>query len=175
MKRVVAFALCAFACAGGALGSPDYIGIFSDASASSYNFVDEGSLVTVYVWHLYSQGTTASEWMLDVSQTGWTHLGDTPDFFLVIGTSVDGVSVAYELCLYGDFKLMTVNFLGSSAPACTYIGIVAAPGRQGVQAIDCSEGRVFPRGGQGIVNSDGICDLPPVEGTTWSRIKALYR
>jgi len=156
-----------------------WIMVFSDPSATDCNFTDTGGLIDAYVWHMYSPGATASEWMLNVINVGWTHLFDTPDFDLVIGKSVDGVAVGYEACLQGDFRLMTVNFFGSNADPCGLIGIVAAPAKYGVRSKDCAENVHYIPGGEARVNPvPGCwCGTPPspVESTTWGKVKALYR
>jgi hypothetical protein len=162
-------------CASMAFAQNGSIAVFSDAGGSDCNFIDVGSLNQVYVWHVNTPGATASEWMLDVTQVGWTHLGDTPDFNLVIGTSINGASLSYEACLVGSFQLMTVNFFGSSAAPCGLIGIVPAPNKPGVRAVDCAENSVIITGGQARVNPDGTCQCAvPVNETTWGNIKALY-
>ena len=160
MKLLLLLAVV-FACSAGIASAQNgSISISSDPGATDCGFVDGGGLVQVYVWHVYSPGATASEWMLDVTSAGWTHLGDNKDFELVIGTSITGVSISYETCLQGTFKLMTVNFFGSSADACTLIGIVAAPGKPGVRVVDCAENSAFVPGGQGRVNPDASCPCP---------------
>ena len=160
MKRLLLTAVIVACGAGVATAQNGAIIISSDVGATSCGFVDTGSLVQVHVWHVYTPGATASEWMLDVTAAGWTHLGDTKDFELVIGTSITGAAVSYSACLQGTFKLMTVNFFGSGAPACTQIGIVPAPGAAGVRAVDCAENAVIVPGGQGIANPDVSCPCP---------------
>ena len=175
MKRSVLIVLALMLTASMAFAQNGSIAPFSDANASDCNFADVGGLNQVYIWHLNTPGATASEWMLDVTQVGWTHLGDLKDFELVIGTSITGASVSYEACLVGSFQLMTVNFFGSAADPCGLIGIVPAPSKAGVRSVDCNETSVFIPGGQGRINPDGSCTCAvPVEETTWGTIKALY-
>ena len=173
MKRSVLIVLALMLTASMAFAQNGSIMAFSDPGASSCNFTDGGSLVQVYVFHMYSPGATASEWMIETP--GWTHLGDQADFDLVIGTSISGVSLAYEACLVGNFKLMTINFFGSAAPVCALVSIVAAPSKAGVRAVDCAENSVLIPGGQGRVNPDGTCQCStPVGTSTWGAIKAQY-
>ena len=175
MKRTALIGVCIVLCATVAFAQNGSIAPFSDVGGSDCNFVDGGSLVQVHIFHVNSPGATASEWMLDVTQVGWTHLGDTKDFELVIGTSISGAAVSYGACMPGTFKLMTVNFFGSAADACALIGIVAAPGKAGVRAVDCAENAMLIPGGEGRVNNDGTCSCSvPVEDTTWGALKALY-
>jgi hypothetical protein len=55
------------------------------------------------------------------------------------------------------------------------IGIVPAPNKPGVRAVDCAENSVIITGGQARVNPDGTCQCAvPVNETTWGNIKALY-
>jgi hypothetical protein len=172
MKRSVLIVLAFMLFASVAFAQNGSIMVFSDLGASNCNWaLGAGGFAPVYVFHMYTPGATASEWRLSVP-AGWNHLGDQSDFFLTLGASVDGTSISYEVCKQGNFKLMTVNFLGSAPadPACTLIGIVD------IQVINCADGRVFPPGGSGILNSDGSCDCDvPVEETTWGGIKALYQ
>jgi hypothetical protein len=161
--------------AGAAFARPGNIMIFSDLSASDANWRDEfPALQPVYIFHMYTDGAVVSQWKLDAPDS-WTHLGEQPDFELVIGTSIEDCSVSYGACMRGFFKLMTVNFFSAGIePHCTLMQIVAAPGKVGVQVIGCADDRHFVRGGEGIVNNDGSCPYGPVESTTWGRIKALY-
>ena len=173
MKRTLLIGVCMVFCASMAFAQNGSIAVFSDLGGSDCNFADVGSLVQVYVFHANSPGTTASEWMIETP--GWTHLGDQADFTLVIGKSITGVSVAYEACFVGTFKVMTINFFGSAAPACALVSIVAAPGKAGVRSVDCAENSVLIAGGQGRVNPDGTCQCAvPVKESTWSSIKSLY-
>jgi len=173
MKRTLLIGVCMVFCASMAFAQNGSIAVFSDIDGADCNFADAGGLVQVYIWHANSPGATASEWMLEVP--GWTHLGDLPDFELVIGKSTTGASISYEACLLGNFKLMTVNFLGSAAPACELIRIVAAPSKPGVRAVDCEENSLLIPGGEGRINPDGTCTCAvPVKETNWGKIKSLY-
>ena len=182
MKRILEIALFGIIWAGMAFAQGDEaIMVFSDLGALSCGFPDVGSLVQVYVFHVNSPGATASEWMIETP--GWTYLGNSSPFPFVIGTPPTGVSISYEACLTGKFKLMTINFLGSAAPNCSFITIEPAPGNNGVRAVDCAEHSRIIGGGRGVVNPDYTCNtwswcLPPivpVEQTSWGQIKALYK
>jgi hypothetical protein len=175
MKRSVLIVLALMLVA--SLANAESIMVFSDVGASDCNWTDAApALQAVYIFHMYSAGATVSQWKLNAPAT-WSHLGEVADFPLVIGTSVVDCSVSYGSCMQGNFKLMTVNFFGSGLEgACTLFGIGPAPDKAGVQVIDCADGRTFPPGGSGIVNSDGTCDCNvPVQETTWGGIKALYQ
>ena len=175
MKRSVLIVLALMLVA--SMANAESIMVFSDAAGSDCNWADAApALQPVYIFHMYSVvGATVSQWKLNAPAT-WSHLGDNSPFALVIGTSIEDCSISYGACMTGNFLLMTVNFFGSGLEApCTVFGIGAAPGKAGVQIIDCADGRTFPPGGSGIVNPTVDCDCDvPVEDTTWGGIKALY-
>ncbi len=179
MKRSLLIGLCLLVGAGGAFAQvTGSISVAADMMFMECNVVDAGALVQVYLGHVYTDGATASQFKLDVSATGWVHLGDMWAFPTVIGTSISGASVGYGACMAGTIYLGMVNFFGSSAPECTYISIVADPSSLSgeIEGVDCSETKFFPTGGQAIVNSNSSCNCGcPVEETTWGRIKATYR
>ncbi len=175
MKRILLIGMCLVFCASMAFAQGSIM-VFSDVGASTCTFVDTGGLVQVHIFHMFSPGAKASEWMLDIGGQPWTLLGFVSDFGLIIGDPLSGAAFSYEGCLQGNINLGVANFFGSSAPLCTYIGIVAAPGKGGVRTVDCQDFASFIPGGQGIVNPDGSsCDCTtPVEDRTWGGIKALY-
>lgn len=176
MKRALIISSCVIGLATAAQAQGGGIFITSDEAGYDYYFVDNGGLIEVYVWHGYTLGATASEWMLDVTDAGWTYLGDMNNFQLVIGTSITGVAIAYEACLANLIRLMTVNFYSATpAPDCTGIRIVPAPGKSYVRAVDCAENSVYAAAGAAIVNVNQTCRIDPVESTTWGQVKALYR
>ena len=176
MKRFLLIGVCLVFCASMASAQSGNIAVFSDLNGTGCTWVDAApALQAVYIFHVNTVGSTVSQWKLNAPAT-WSHLGEVADFPLVIGTSVVDCSVSYGGCLSGSFKLMTVNFFGSGLEApCTLFGIGPAPLKEGVQVIDCADGRTFPPGGMGIINPDGTCECDvPVEDTTWGGIKALY-
>ena len=179
MKRTLLIGLCLTMVASLAFAQAGSIRIASEVSGVDCNFADAGGLVQVYILHVDAPGATASQFRLDISAVGWMHLGDTWNFPTIIGTSIVGVSVAYGGCYTAPIALGTINFFGTSAPACSMISIVADPGALSgaIEAVDCDEFKVFPTGGAGIVNPDGSqdCDCStPVQETTWGGVKALY-
>ena len=176
MKRIIVIALCGITCAGMAFAQAESINVFSDLGATDCFFTDTGGLVQVYVFHMNSPATTASEWM--IYTPGWTYLGEQADFELVIGNSISGVAISYGDCLNGNFKLMTINFFGSNANNCLLLGIVPSPTKAGVRTVDCSSNSFFISGGWGRINADATCQdcnpPDPVEQSTWGQIKSLY-
>lgn len=172
MKRSVLIALALTLCASMAFAQQSIMA-FSDPGGASCEWNDVGpGLQSVYVFHTNTTGATAGEWTLGSPPATWSYLGESSPFTLVIGNSLEGVSISYQACLQNTFLLMTVNFFGSGLEQpCTYFGIINA------QVIDCAQGRDFPPGGQGIVNPvdpDCLCNVPVAE-TTWGGIKALYK
>jgi hypothetical protein len=181
MKRVVLIAV-ALMLAGtvASYAQQGSIQVFSNSSGTSCDFLDLGdaSVVRVYIFHMYTTGSGASQWQLNVP-ADWEFIGDTKYFTLVIGTSVDGCAVSYGGCNYGNLLLIRASFFGSLAidgtPPCTLITIGAAPGQPGVRSVDCADNSYVIPGGAGIVNSDGTCDCDvPVSESTWGAIKAQY-
>jgi hypothetical protein len=181
MKRVVLIAVALMLAATVAsYAQQGSIMVFTNTNANSCDFIDLGdlSVVRVYIYHMYTAGSGASQWMLEVP-ADWEFIGDTKYYTLVIGTSTEGCAVSYGGCASGDLLLIRASFFGSplidGTPACTYISIVAAPGQPGVRSVDCVDNSYVIPGGQGIVNSDGTCDCDvPVSESTWGAIKAQY-
>jgi hypothetical protein len=161
---------------------PGSIDVYSGQGQASCNFVDAGGLVSVYLFHTHTDGSTASQFKLETPPSAvWQHFGDLWQFQTVIGSSPTGVSLGYGSCLgqLGDIYLGAANF-NSTTPAgvCDLISIVPDPTAPSglVEFVDCAAVKwTKDRGGQGRVNSDGSCDCSvPVRETTWGGIKALY-
>jgi hypothetical protein len=176
MKRSVLVALALMLIA--SMAFAEDIMVFSDAAGTNCNFTDAaGGFALVYMYHMFSPGATASEFML-VRPAGWTLLGGIPEYTLTIGTPEAGCAISYEACKTGNFWIYQNNYLGDgSSPTCSNtLYITAAPDKPGVQVINCAEGREYSNGGAGVVNGDGTCDCNvPVEETTWGKVKSLYQ
>jgi hypothetical protein len=153
--------------------------VFSDEDGNSCNFVDNGSLVKVYVFHNNTNGATASQFRLDLMGLPWTHLGDIWQVATSIGTSISGVSLGYGACLTSPILLGTINFYGSVAPLCSRIRIVADPAAPTgqIEVASCAANKLIASGGYGRVNPDATCycGTIAVKECTWGYIKALYR
>jgi hypothetical protein len=96
MKRFVITVAIAILVAGAASAqSAGTIKISADMQGTACNLVDTGGLVVVYLFHVDHDSASASQFMLDVTDTGWNWLGDNIAFGAVIGATVIGVSIGY--------------------------------------------------------------------------------
>jgi len=156
-----------------------FIGVYSDIGGNSCNFLDIGSVVEVHIFHRNHTGATAAQFKLEVP-AGWTHLGDMIEFPTVIGSTVQGISIAYGYCLVEPTYLGKALFFGSVASPCTIIRVVPDPlALSGmIEVVGCATNKLFASGYYGVVNPDAYCDcdggLVPVQKTTWGGIKAMY-
>ena len=181
MKRSVLIAIAIISIASLAFAQGGSIGVFADPGGTACNFVDAGSLVQVYFFHVNHIGATASQWKLDLGGLPWMHLGDTWNVPTTIGSSVFGISLGYGGCLPAPSYLGVANFFGSVSPVCSTIQIVPDPlaPTGTIESVDCTLPqpiKYVATGGTGILNSDGTCNCNiPVEETTWGGVKALYQ
>jgi hypothetical protein len=155
---------------------PGVVGVYADAGATNCYVVDDGEVLSVHMLHVLTDGAKAVQFKLDVSATGWIHLGDNWDFELILGSSVEGVAIAYTECLSGSIYLGKAVFVGSNAAACTEISTVPDPPYEIIKAVSCLDEPMIPTGGRALVNADGTCQCTvPVQNTTWGGIKAMYQ
>jgi hypothetical protein len=131
--------------------------LFSDASGSECNIVDNGELLQVYIVHTQTDGAMGAQFMLDVSAAGWTWLGDTWNYSVVVGNSVEGVSIGYGGCQTGAIALGVANLYGTSAPGDTPISIVPYPEFEHVLVVNCDAVTMLGAGGTAYVNSSLAC------------------
>ena len=181
MKRLVLFTFCALLIAGLVYGQAGSIMIFSDLAFSDCNINDYvPALVTTYVVHMYTTGATASQWRIESPCNMMTYLGEVIAFPTAIGNTRTGISVAYGGCFVGPIHLATINWFAMGiTPPCCLMSVVADPGALSgqIEAVDCQQFKVFPTGGQAIINgqiSECWCSVP-VQETTWGRVKSMYR
>jgi hypothetical protein len=180
VNRLMFVALAVVLCANVAFAqNAGVIGIYADAEPgppANRAITDAGGLVRLYIWHAGSDQVTASQFKVDIGGLGWTSIGESWAFALIIGNGLNGIAISYEFCLSGDIYLGSLSFIGNNAPDCSLIAIVPDPvstsGR--VQAFDCSSNRVYPMGYAATVNPDGVCPVP-VQETTWGKVKSLYQ
>lgn len=186
MKRLVLLTIVVLCVSslGAAQVIPGSIGVFADPPATNCNISDTApGLLYLYIVHVSTNGSTASQWML---QPG---AGFTPSYvaesstFLTIGTALTGITVAYGSCRDArttPILLLTMTYFGSgTSSACGLLSIVPdddAPTGL-VEVVDCAaQKHTIPRGGQARVNPDGTCTCNvAAEETSWGKIKSLYR
>ena len=181
MKRLLLFTFGALLIAGLALGQAGSIMIFSYPAFSDCNINDYvPGLVTTYVVHMYTTGAMASQWRIESPCNLMVYVGEVIAFATAIGNTQTGISVAYGGCFVGPIHLATINWFaqGLTSPCCM-MSAVEDPGAPSglIEAVDCAQFKVFPTGGQAIINgqiNECWCSVP-VQETTWGGVKAMYR
>ncbi len=131
--------------------------LYSDAAGIACDIVDNGGVVQVYIVHSYTDGASAARFRLDVSGTGWSHLGDLWNYSTVIGSSIGGVSIGYGTCESSPFVIGSVAFMGASTAPGSAIRIVPGPGTEYVQIVDCDGRTRIGAGSTAYVNSATPC------------------
>jgi len=181
MKKVLLLMVAVMCVSGLAYGQSNVgsIDIFSDANLTDCNITAPPAGVFP-VWIAQTNvfdGTTAVQFAL-VTPSTMLNVGEIASFFLTLGNTTTGVSIAYGGCKTGTFLLLQINYLGQGATApCELITVVRDPIKPGIQYIDCDENLIIvPQAGQARVNPDISCLCAvPVHETTWGGIKALYQ
>jgi len=159
---------------------PGTIAVYALEDRSDCRIIDAPGLVHAYVYHIGTDGSLASQFMLQLA--GGASLIYVTDVFKVglqLGTTVTGVGISYQACLSGPIYLADVLFTATgTSPACSTIDVVADPVAVtgNIEAVDCALNKFFPTGQGAIIGGDqGSCPCPvPVEVRTWGSIKALY-
>jgi len=113
------------------------IGVYADDAGANRDIVNTGSLVTVYVVHKVAVGTTASAFMVDAPD-GWTLVGTTAEFPVVIGNPDTGIDIAYGDCLTGNIHLLTLSYQSPGGSETGTFEIVAPSRRTSIQVVDCN-------------------------------------
>ena len=183
MKRSLLIALCVVFCSSMAFAQAGSIGVFADPGATVCEAPDMPGLLTLYVVHNWTPGSTASQWKMDMGSTVLTFLGETYPFPTVIGNTQVGISIAYGGCFTGPILLATINFFANGiSPICSYITVVPDPlaPSGNIEVVDCAvpAAKSFGTGGQFIINPDpstGCTCAWPVQESTWGGVKALYQ
>jgi hypothetical protein len=157
MKRCFVLACCILLSATWVSAESGALCLYSDAGGNDCSFVDNGGVVHVYIIHQMTDGASAVEFRLDVSNTAWSHVGDVWNFAIVIGNSINGVSIGYGGCQSSPFVVGTAGFMGSSAPANTAIQITNHPDADYVKIVDCDSNVLIGAGGTAYVNSALPC------------------
>ncbi len=157
MKRCVVLVCCILLSATWVSADSGALCLFSDAGGNDCSFVDNGGIIQVFIIHQLTDGASAAEFRLDVSNTAWAHVGDSWTFPIVIGNSINGASIGYGGCQSGSFLVGTASFVGSSVPANTAIQITNHPDADDVRFVDCENRTLIGAGGTAYVNSSLPC------------------
>jgi hypothetical protein len=169
--------------AGLVFAQPGVIQIAADQGVTTCDVTDVAGLVTVYVFHINTIGSTASQFkILPSAGVTMTHLADN-SAFLTIGNSQTGIAIAYQACFTGPLEILSMSYLGSgTSVACSDLTVVEDPTANppGLFVTDCASppNKLIGLGSTAIINDDGGCpcpDIVPVEETSWGQIKAIYR
>jgi len=181
MKRIARLTLSMLVLASIASAQvPGTIAVFGDEANSDCYIIDAPGLVHAYVFHLGSDGTLASQFMLQLN--GGASLIHVTDIFKVglqLGTTVTGVAFSYQACLASPIYLADVLWTGTgTSPACSTIDVVADPVAitGTIEVVDCALVKHIGAGGSVVVNGNPVdcrCDRA-IEETTWGKLKSLY-
>lgn len=165
--------------------SDSAIGIFGNVHLTSCSVEDGGGIITLYVGHLYTFGTTGSQWKLNITETlsSWTWLSDrVPHGMTAVGESPTGISIDYGDCRIGNFYILEVQYIGGAVNSrCYYIPVSPHPESSTgeIEGVDCSGSTLILGTEYLIVNPvdpNCVCLIgTPVHETDWGHIKALYR
>ena len=166
-----------------ALAQVGQIDLHGDANAFSCSINDIGTgPITVYVFHNLTGGSQASRFRISTSAsfTGVYVSEQFPPSFIAVGELATGVIISYSTCLTGSFAIAAIHFVGSGTSLpCSYLEVEPAPGRDAIEVADCVNGiNTTATHGRLYVNPDLGCEewcILATEGSTWGKIKALYR
>lgn len=182
MAKSLTICLAILLCAGVAHGQAGHVSCYDDSLGMDTCFWDSfPGIRDVYVIHKATPGATASQWMVVNNGMQCTYLSESSPL-VKVGSAFSGISVSYGGCLPGDIVLLKITFycLGST-PNCAYLEVVGDPITPTgmVEVIDCSSQKLLGVGGRMYVNPDATCNYDwcvfPVEGSSWGRVKSLYR
>jgi hypothetical protein len=186
MRRTLLLTAALMLVAGFAFAQAGSIALYSDTVGVGSCDIDDSSpaFQTIYVMHENCPGTTASRFKIDQIDGGTlVYVTEATTMPLKIGNAQDGVALSYGTCLTSPLLILTVYYNGAGTSAvCSRLKVVADPVADPpvVQSANCQDPPQILEGigGEAIINADGVtcnyCD-PPVQPTSWGRIKALYR
>ena len=186
MKKTLLIITGILLVAGLVSAQPGKIQIFSDPSLQNCDLADPPGVFAVYIYHINTNGSTASSFKVDLLSGGSTvtYLAHNSPF-LDLGHPTESIGISYGMCQgqNGPFEILSLFLTGAgTSPACSYIKVVDDPWANPVmiQITDCITpvpNSVAGEGSIGIFNDDGTCpcETVPVEDTSWGQIKALYR
>ncbi len=180
MKKVLLLTVVFALWATMVLAQAGIISIFGDVAGNSCNLVDTNNPNNFFLVHMVTPGATAIQFQAALPacyQGIW--LSDQKPYPVTVGDSQTGVSVAYGSCVSAPIHVLTVVAFGGGTPACCMYPITPDPGSASgtIEVTDCSfVDHTGVPSYNGIINSNAtcVCGDPPVEETTWGRVKSLY-
>ncbi|UCH83871.1 MAG: BACON domain-containing protein [Candidatus Latescibacterota bacterium] len=134
--------------------------LFSDTQGTDCTISDVApGLIQVHVVHMGTTGATAAEFSAPVPDCMYSvYLGDMSPFPLIIGTSQEGISIAYGECLSSPIHVLTMNIFGQgmSLPDCPFV-VLPHPNEGAIYVVDCDQIKLTAEGGITYVNSTLPC------------------
>jgi hypothetical protein len=181
MKRIVLVSIALLAIATSVFAQAGAVMLWGDAGFTTCNVVNPVGLATVYMTHEGHPGATAIQFALsdDTGVLAW--VADQNQFPLALGNTQTGYATTYGGCVAGQIHIVNVLYTVAGAPAaCTGITVVPDPAALTgeIEAVNCSQVKVFPNASFLSFNEDGSCvcgEITPVEESSWGRVKALYQ
>lgn len=183
MKKALLITMALVLIAIPAAAQQGYIGLFGDPNGENcFAFDTIPGLLNVYVVHMDSPGSSASQFAVDTSGAPYlTYLSDTSVFATTIGTSPAGVSIGYGGCLTSPIHILTLNFFatGISDP-CSVLRVIEDPTVGAILSVDCELALVEVTGRGLFINPNENCencgDIPVgTEQNTWGSLKSIFR
>ncbi len=160
---------------------PGSLFLAGDSLGADCTVYDAPGIVHIYVFHIYTYGATASQFMIDcTSGVAMTYLSDYSPY-LIIGNSQTGVAIAYGTCVPSPHMILDIQYLGSGlSQNCSSCRVVPDPIAVPPEILvaDCQDppNLLIAMGGEIWINPDGSCScIIPVQETSWGRIKSLYK
>ena len=176
MKKSLLLALTLLCISSLAMAQAGNLGVFADPAGTS---CDLNSL-TVYVVHMNSPATTASQFSLQ-APPGLIHLATVAGTGnLLLGNALIGAGVAYGMCKVSPIYVAMIIYSGVANP-CEIITVEDDPSANppGIYMADCTlpnPVQFAAGGGAAYFFNDGSCPCDvPAEDTSWGQIKALYQ
>ena len=170
-------------------GDEGFLATYNDPGGLDCNVIDAApGLLSVYVVQTHGRATAVqflADTPLCMSTTGAVFLSDTKPFPVTVGSSQDGVAVAFGACLGPDaVHVLTVTYFAAGTTSlCCAFPITADPTVPSGEIIvtDCAFLDIFGVGVAHTVNGtpeNCACTPPsppvPVEESTWGKVKSLY-
>lgn len=153
-----------------AFGQAGAITLYGDPGYTSCNMVGAAGVVTVYIQHDLSPGTTASQFAI-TANPGMIFLADqVQGGFLSLGGSQTGIALTYGACLAGPINILNILYSAAGPAACSTLEVVPDPNALTgqIEGVDCNTTKTFPNGSILTFDADGTCScgiIVPVEET----------